>query len=500
MSSRLTTIFQVLLLFVAIALSTYVALEAFKPRRPAVAVGAQPAFQGRGGRGAGMGLRGVAEPERKLVAACDRDRDGILDAAERAAALASLQQDAGFGRFGRGSQDDRSERGMRIPIGSVRAYPDVPLYEQKVLRTIFLTFDSPEWQRELASFYRTDVDVPATVVVDGRTYRDVGVHFRGNSSYRMVPYGLKHSLNLSFDFKHADQDLAGYKTLNLLNSNNDPTFMRTMLYSEIARHYVPTARTSFTRVVINGESWGIYVNAEQVNKDFLREWFKESGGQRWKVPGSPRARGGLEYLGDGADAYKTHYEIKSKDDPASWAALAKLCRVLNDTPAAQLPAALDPILDVDGVLKFLAIDVALVNTDGYWTRASDYNIYRDASGRFHVFPHDFNEAFEPEEGRRGGWIQNGTDLNPMIGLDDETKPLRSRLLAVPEWRERYLGHVHEIAQRWLDWETLKPTIRQWQALIEADVKADTKKIYATDGFGDDKLREFVERRRAFLLR
>jgi hypothetical protein len=35
---------------------------------------------------------------------------------------------------------------------------------------VFLTFESRNWAEELAAFYRTDVDVPATVVVDGKTY------------------------------------------------------------------------------------------------------------------------------------------------------------------------------------------------------------------------------------------------------------------------------------------------------------------------------------------
>jgi hypothetical protein len=59
--------------------------------------------------------------------------------------------------------------------------------------------------------------------------------------------------------------------------------------------------------------------------------------------------------------------------------------------------------------------------------------------------------------------------------------------------------VHDIAQQWLDWETLKPMVGQWQALIEADVRSDTKKIYGADAFNSDKLRDFVERRRAYLL-
>ena len=69
------------------------------------------------------------------------------------------------------------------------------------------------------------------------------------------------------------------------------------------------------RVVINGESWGIYVNSQQVNKDFLEEWFKTREGARWEVPGSPRGRAGLEYLGDNVAAYRRIYEIKTHEDP-----------------------------------------------------------------------------------------------------------------------------------------------------------------------------------------
>ena len=62
-------------------------------------------------------------------------------------------------------------------------------------------------------------------------------------------------------------------------------------------------------------------------------------------------------------------------EPLAWADLIRLFKVLNDTPPEQLETALAPILDVDATLKFLAVDVALVNSDGFWTRASDYSIY-----------------------------------------------------------------------------------------------------------------------------
>jgi hypothetical protein len=100
----------------------------------------------------------------------------------------------------------------------------------------------------------------------------------------------------------------------------------------------------------------------------------------------------------------------------------------------------------------------------------------------------------------------GPDLDPLVGLNDTTKPLRSKLLAVPALRERYLGYVRDIATKHLDWKTLVPRVQQYQALIAGDVKADTRKLYSFEAFqaetdgGERSLKSFVEKRRAFLLK
>ena len=217
-----------------------------------------------------------------------------------------------------------------------------------------------------------------------------------------------------------------------------------------------------------------------------------SCGRTWKTPGSPNGRAGLEYLGEDAAAYKRLYEIKSKDDPASWAKLIELTRVLNQTPPDQLEAALKPMLDVDGALKFLAVEMVLANSDGYWTRASDYNLVMNEAGVVHILPHDMNEALG---------IQEPATLDPLSGLDDARKPLRSKLLAVPALRERYLGYVKDIATKWLDWNTMGPLVERYQSLIAADVAADTRKLYSTDAFQAEvaNLKSFADNRRAFLL-
>ncbi len=453
-------------------------------------------------------------PDLEVVQQFDANGDGRLDAAERKSAREFLSKSSGGrGGFGRRrfgfvgpSGTTPPPKGRHLEPRDVRSYPpSAGLYDVGTFRTLFLQFENTaDWENELAAFYGTDVEIPATVTVDGTTYKDVGVHFRGASSFRMVPDGVKRSLNLTFNFVNKKQRLGGYRTLNLLNGSGDPTFMRAVLYGEIARHYIPTARMNYVRVVINGEDWGAYINAQQVNSDFTREFFDSAKGARWKTPGSPRGRAGMEYLGEAPSLYKRLYEIKTEDTPKAWADLIHLFRVLNETPADKLEAALAPMLDVDGVLRFLAVEVALANSDGYWTRASDYNIYQDPNGRFHVFPHDFNEGLMEESLGWGG--NSGPLLEPLVGVNDAGKPLRSKLLAVPALRAKYLAYVKDIAEKWLDWRVVAPLVDQYRGILADEMKVDARRLYTFEAFqagvgpGPDTLRDFFERRRAFLLK
>jgi spore coat protein CotH len=543
------TVAQGALLLVAVILIGTLLSGGGRPRA-ARAQGPGPGGPGpgrfQGGPPPPFGGRGPMGQEQKIVKQFDKDKDDRLNTTERKVARAWLAENGccGGGLFG-GRRGGRGitpgTPGRALKPADVKAYTNQPLYDPTVLRTLFLQFENADWEQELAAFNNTDVEVPALVTVDGKVYKDVGVHFRGASSFMMVPEGSKRSLNLSFDFVNENQNLGGYRTLNLLNVNSDPTFVRAMLYSEIARAYIPAPKTNYVRVVINGESWGAYINAEQFNKDFVREYFKTDKGARWKVPGSPGGRGGMEYWGDDPASYKRTYEIKTKDDPKAWADLIRMFKVLNETPPEKLEAALSALLDIDGALRFLAVDVALVNSDGYWTRGSDYSIYQDVKGQFHVVPHDMNEALMTEGGRGGGSGGRppdfargfppdgpggpppapgmgrrggrgfgpgggGPDLDPLIGLNDASKPLRSKLLAVPALRARYLAYVRDIAERWLDWNKLGPLAKRYQAVIADEVRLDTRKLYSTEAFenglegGESSVRRFVEARREFLLK
>jgi spore coat protein CotH len=565
-----------------------------------------------GGKGFGPG--GFGPPggqERKVVAQFDKNGDGWLNKEERQAAREFVKKDGG-GRPGFGppggfggpkGRGEAGKPGPKVTPGEVPNYPRLPLYESSILRTLFLEFENPDWEAELQDFHGTDVEVPATLTVDGKKYTNVGVSFRGMSSYGGVPMGSKRSFNVSIDMANPKQRLYGHKTLNLLNSHEDPSFLSTVLYSHVARQYMPAPRANVVKVVVNGESWGLYPSVQQFDKVFLEQNYKTSKGTRWKVRGSPGGDGGLTFVGENVADYRRRYEIKSDENEKAWQDLITLCRVLNQTPAEQLEEALKPILDLDNVLWFLALDVALVNNDGYWTRASDYSIYLDGKGKFHLVPHDMNESFGlamgfgPPGGVRFGpprpgeilppplqdalqltedqkkqlaELQKETDarldkvlndeqraelkrmregnvivvgpggpggppgfgpggpggpgmgpggggvtLDPLVGLNDPRKPLRSKLLAVPALRAKYLANVRTIAEKSLDWKSLGPVVGQYRGLLDMEVQLDTRKLESYEAFvkatadtppapagggrGGMGLRGFADQRRTFLL-
>jgi hypothetical protein len=449
---------------------------------------------------------GGGNQERQIVDAFDVDKNGRLNTAERQAARQALEASQGGGGRGRGGGRGGGNRapaspGVKLTPADVSNHAEAPLYDPATLRTFFIDFEQSDWEAELVTFNNTDVEVPATVTVDGRVYRDVGIHFRGNSSFN-VGNGYKRSLNLSFDFVHDGQAIGGYRTLNFLNANTDPTLMRTVLSMHIARQYIPSPKANFVRVVINGENWGIYANAQQFNKEFVAEHFNTTKGARWKIPQGGGSGGGFAYQGDDPARYRS-FQIKSKDEPEAWAAIVDLARTLQQTPPEALEAALAPRLDIDAYLRFLALDNVMASGDGFYVRGADYSLYRDPDGRFHFVFHDANEMFSSSGGGRGG---GGVTLSPLYAQNDTGKPIISKVLAVPALRARYIGFVRDIAERSLDWNAIGPVVAQYRALIAADVARDTRKLYATDDFlyntsndaDPGTLRAFFEARRAFL--
>jgi hypothetical protein len=408
-------------------------------------------------------------------------------------------------------------------------------YDQTVLRTIVLEFSQRDWWSQLEANYQDRENIPATLIMDGVAYEGVGVRFRGNTSYMMIGNSQKKSFNIEIDYTIEDQRLMDYKTLNLINCANDPTFMREVLYSNICRRQIPSARANFIKLVINGENWGIYANIQQLNAEFIEDWFPSNEGIRWRAEGRMGAPGGggggddgqipeprranltgsdvvltepgggwgggfgdgsaaLTWQGSDSTIYEQVYELKStaQDDP--WIYLINTCDVLNNTDLEQLPDVLDTVLNVDRALWLCAFEIVFQDDDGYVNkRGSDYYIYYEPeTGRTHLIQYDGNECMNSSG--RTGW-------SLFYQADDPVVPLMYRLMAVDHYRQRYLAHVRTILENFLMEDVLWPRIGEYQNLIESEVESDNKKLYSTQAFfsGISALKNFVKTRRSELL-
>ena len=464
--------------------------ELSKEEREAMREGMRGFMGGPGGRGRPpFGMHFQTE---KLVKQFDIDGDGKLDHEERRAARKHIQEE----RETKGASRPDQEKTEEVPgavseVTEAAQYPNAGLYDEKVLRALFLEFPNKDWYEELGDFYRTDVDIPADLTVDGVAYPSVGVRFRGNSSYSMTGKSAKKPFNIAIDYNDPNQRLYGYKTLNLLSGHADASFIREVLYSRICRDYIPAPKANFVKLVINGENWGIYTNLQQFNKDFLRDWFGTRRGVRWKISPGRNRGGSLAWNGPDVADYKDAFQLKTGRAPDDcWDDLVKLCETLDKTPDEELEAALNPVLNIDRALWLIALENTFIDSDGYISRGSDYYLYKDPDGRFSMIPYDNNETFRFAGG--GGpnmWPSNDPMLSPVAHEDNENLPVISRLLSIPHLRARYLAHVRTIVSEWLDWDVLNPIITEYQSLIDAEVKADSKKLYAYDAFANSQTKD-----------
>jgi len=456
-----------------------------------------------------------------LVKQFDANKDGRVDGAERTKVIAWIREEMEKKPPqlpGNGGGEDKSWcESRRIDKTSAVAYADRPLYDTGVIRTVFIDFPQENWDEEMALLWRTKICTPATVTVDGKVYPDAGIRYRGTSSFFTVLKKKKKSFSVSLDWKHSGQELpGGYRSLNLLSGHADPTFMRTMLFSRIARGYLKTPKAAFVHLVVNGESWGLYINDQPLNKKFTDEAFGTRRGARWKVPPNFKGESALAYQGDTADDYADKYLLKSATSKSkAWKALVKLCKTLSKASPEELEEELPKQLDVVHTLWFLAVDNVLMDGDGYHYRGSDYAIYMHPNGRFYPMFRDNNEAFS-YSGGPGGFGREGErskrsrslDRDPLYRENEERAALCHALFRVPKWREQYLENCRRLAADALDWAKVGPMVDGWRAMIEPLVKIDDKGLYGHEAFvkGLDQgtkskpgLKKFFQGRREFLM-
>ncbi|MBI5326295.1 MAG: CotH kinase family protein, partial [Ignavibacteriae bacterium] len=200
------------------------------------------------------------------------------------------------------------------------------LYNDSVIVEIRVEFSQPNWKDLLMQNVQSEKDIPCTLYFDGVRYDSVGIRYKGNSSFN-VP-SEKKPFNITMDAYKPDQNLLGYKTLNLNNGFFDPAFVREKIGYEIARNILPAVRANYAKLYINNEYWGLYLNVQQPNRTFLKEHFISDKGNNYKCD----PRGDLRWYAADTLKYKKDYEKKTNEEEADWSDLVGFIDKLNNLP------------------------------------------------------------------------------------------------------------------------------------------------------------------------
>jgi spore coat protein H len=294
-------------------------------------------------------------------------------------------------------------------------------------------------------FERDYPEVRATFEFEGKTIGEIGLRYKGNSSFRSSQFNDKKSYKL--DFNQYDKKLRffGLTKLNLNNNFSDPSMMREALAYEVFRDAgVPAGRTSYARVylTVKGEAQkqylGLYTLIEQVDERMLGRFFKQKDGLLLK----PQMVQGLPNLGNDWKQYEKRYGVRAEGKEAEAKRFIALTKLVNDADDKTFAKEIGSFLDVKAFARFIVLNSLVANLDSILSMGQNYYIYHEPEqDRFHFLPWDLNMAF-------GGFPMAGTSwqqmelslLHPHAG---EHK-LIDRVLALEGVKKMWLEEAQQI--------------------------------------------------------
>jgi hypothetical protein len=340
---------------------------------------------------------------------------------------------------------------------------------------VSLTLEDAAWQAMLATPEAEEWQA-ANFQFGPMKLSNIAVRVKGGKSITKIAAMGSHRFSFKVDFnRYVDiMQFCGLKKVVFHNGYGDPTLLREHLAYRLARHLgVPAPRTAFVDLTIGSEHLGIYLMVESVDDDFfLDEHFKNDKGDLYEA-GAPA--GALLQLGDTFADYPG-FQIEKNAGTTAHQALLYLLSVLNNGAPGDYATA----LDLNDTLQYLAWNTALVNLDSYNGEGRNYYLY-EQEGIFTPIPWDANEAF----GSHGCGCTQDQLLE--LAVDEPTcgpmaeRPLLARLLAVPQFKEKYRGYLQEL----LDGGFNPTTFGQWleePANIIRSLQAESNTFYTAEQF------------------
>jgi len=242
--------------------------------------------------------------------------------------------------------------------------------------------------------------LPGKVRIDGILIDSVGVRVKGGSS----AFEPKQPLKFDFNKFRPRQTYDGVKKVNLHNFFIDTTFQRELITYDIMRTGgLKAPRTAFARVFLNHQFQGVYGLVEQVDKNFLRNYFADDEGTLIKT-----GQGGIEL----------------KSDTGSAMIYDDLKNFVASMSPTMLVDTIEKVLDVDALLRQMILQSMTNTVDNLFTVDWNFYLYQEPkSGLQYFIPWDFNLSFFP-------WADFPINQLP-------ANQVAAKILQIPKFQIRY---------------------------------------------------------------
>lgn len=283
------------------------------------------------------------------------------------------------------------------------SYESIVFNKNKVT-TVDIEIAEEDWTDMLESATEKELK-QANITVDGKRIENVAIRTKGSSSLNSVANSDsdRYSLKIDFDYYDDTQSLYGLKKLNLNNNFSDSTLMREYISYELMEQMgLPTPVHSYMYVTVNGEDRGLFLGVEAVDETFLANNYGSNDGFLFKPDGTGSD---LKYISDDMADY-TGIGLKTNEGNVDQSKFIDMVKAINNG------GNIEKYIDVDEMLRYFAMNTALVNLDSYQSNMKhNYYLY-EKDGVFSIIPWDFNMSFGGFAGFGGGGRMGGNNQMP----------------------------------------------------------------------------------------
>ena len=171
-----------------------------------------------------------------------------------------------------------------LPIVNTSGYSmeyQAKLFDTSKIIDVDIIMDDDKWN-EMLSNATQEVYYECDVVINGTTFKQVGIRPKGNTSLSSIasdPNNNRYSFKLEFDQFVDGQTCFGLDKLVLNNSYADTTNMKeTIVYDMFQYLDADASLYNYAKISVNNEYWGVYLALEAVEDSFmLRNYGMEKG-------------------------------------------------------------------------------------------------------------------------------------------------------------------------------------------------------------------------------